>query len=110
MQRHERHGELFINGQSVGNVVSESISEGWGFGRFTPSAAFSQFAPIFGAWAMMLHEDDDRDRTSPEARDELRTLETTLDQLKAELHWTEPEQHVIVRQLTIDGTMIEWNQ
>ena len=109
MRHNHRQGQLFINGHAVGEVVAESASEGWGFGQFKPSDEFSQFAPVFGAWAMLLHEDDDRDRPSDEALEELGKVETAMDRLKAELVWTDSQQRMPLRQLTIDGTLIEWS-
>jgi hypothetical protein len=109
MRHHRRHGELFINGKAVGKVVAESASESWGFGQFTPSEGYSQFATIFGTWSLLLHAEDDRSRLSSDALDELRAAEAAIDALKAELRWNDTPQPVPVHQLTIDGTLIEWN-
>lgn len=109
MRHHRREGKLLINGRDVGHVSAESVSESWGFGQFTPAPEFSDFAPLFGAWAMLLHEEDDRDRLSPEARRELAVAEAAIDQLKTELHWVDSTEPVSIHQVAIDGKMIEWN-
>lgn len=93
----------------MGTVVAESASESWGFGQFTPSDGYSKFAPIFGTWAILLHAEDDRSRLSTDALEELRLAEAAIDALKAELHWNDSPSRIPVHQLTIDGTLIEWN-
>ena len=109
MRRFSRQAHLYINGRHVGTVSAEAASNAWGFGHFTPSDEFSQFAPLFGAWAMLIHEDDDKDRPSLEALEELRGAEVAIDSLKTELVWLDTDSRTPVRQLTIDGSLIEWN-
>jgi len=109
MRREHRKAQLYLNGQPVGEVSAEAASDGWGFGHFNPSPGFSLYAPLFGTWSILLHMDDDSDRASPAALDELRATEMAIDQIKAELHWAETGQRTSIRQLTIDGTLIEWN-
>ncbi|MGA2231220.1 MAG: hypothetical protein ABSH22_10010 [Tepidisphaeraceae bacterium] len=109
MRRQYRQAQLFLNGEPVGHVDAEGFSDGWAFGKFKPSDGFSQFAPIFGVWAMLIHEDDDRDRASEEALDALRVAEASIDALKAELLWMDTQQRQRLRQLTIDGPLIEWS-
>jgi|GEM_PF-1756508 len=109
MKVSKRVGQLFLNGHAVGQVLAESASDSWGFGIFTPQSGYEQFAPLFGAWAMLLHEDDELDRPTREAMDALRDAEKAIDTIRAELRWNDEAQPVCVRQLTIDGTLIEWS-
>jgi hypothetical protein len=58
---------------------------------------------------MLIHEDDDRDRASEETLDALRVAESSIDALKAELLWLDTNERARLRQLTIDGSLIEWS-
>jgi hypothetical protein len=109
MQRDNRKALLYLNGKPVGFVQTEASADAWGWGHFTPAEEFSSFAPLFGVWALLLHEDDDSTRLSREAREELRHAETAIDRLTAELLWVDSNEFTPIRQLTIDGTLIEWN-
>lgn len=105
-----REGQLYLNGQAVGNVVAEQDGGSWKFGRFTPADGFSQFAPLFGAWSLLVHEDGQRDRPSPEALQELREAESAIDTLKAEVVWNQSQERTELSELIIDGELIEWRQ
>lgn len=109
MRREHREAQLYLNGRPVGTVQAEASSDAWGWGTFTPSEEFSRFATLFGSWSLLIHEDDDRDRSSYEVLDELRAAEIAIDRIKAELAWTDSQERTPLRQLTIDGSLIEWN-
>jgi hypothetical protein len=109
MRHYSRQAELILNGRSVGTVAAEAAADAWGFGYFTPNEAFSDFAPVFGVWAMLVHEEDDAGRASATALDELRRLEWAIDAIHAELYWTDTQDRTPINQLTIDGSLIEWN-
>ena len=109
--RHEnRLAHLYLNGVPVGQVRAEGASGAWGFGHFEPMDAFARFSTLFGAWSLLIHEDDDRDQSTAEVLQELRDAETAIDALRAELLWIDTQERTAVRQLTIDGPLIEWNQ
>jgi hypothetical protein len=110
MRTATRKAELYLNGVHVGTVVASGASDAWGYGEFTPLDAFKQFAPLFGAWSLLIHEEDGQSRAPREALDELRDAEVAMDSLRAELHWIDPAEHVEVRQVSIDGPLIEWRQ
>ena len=104
----DQRGELYLNGTLVGYVVGDRWSAPWGFGHFLPLAAFSDYAPLFGMWSVLIHEDDGNDRTSAPALDELRRIEHEIDRLNAHLKWIDPPQSVPLEQLTIDGQLVDW--
>jgi hypothetical protein len=109
--RHEnRRAELYLNDVPVGQVRSEGATGAWGFGHFEPAESFAKFAPLFGAWSLLIHEDDDLDHSTDEVLEELRDAETAIDALRAELLWSDTQERTNLRQLTIDGSLIEWNQ
>ena len=110
MVSRSHQAELFLNGVSVGRIVAHGTSDSWGYGEFTPSESFSRFAPYFGAWSLLIHEDDDQKRISREALEELRDAEVAIDSIRAELRWLDPPDRTPLLQLNIDGTMIEWKR
>jgi hypothetical protein len=110
MSSETRKAELYLNGVHVGIVVASGATDSWGYGEFTPVDAFMQFAPLFGAWSLLVHEEDGQSRAPREALDELRDAEMAMDSLHVELRWLDPTEHVEVRQVSIDGPLIEWRQ
>lgn len=82
----------------------------WGFGDFKPNEGFSEFAPVFGNWSLLMHADDDQTRLSPEASEELRRAEYALDALRAKLFIPETKEWREIRQVNIDGSLIEWKE
>ncbi|HEY7090117.1 MAG TPA: hypothetical protein VH518_18615 [Tepidisphaeraceae bacterium] len=99
---------LYLNGKEVGGVALKSLADSWGFGEFTPNAAFGEFATLFGKWSLLMHADDDEKKLSEEASDELRRAEFEIDALRAKLLVNETNEWVDVSQLNIDGPLIEW--
>jgi hypothetical protein len=98
---------LMLNGQDVGQVEALCDDGPWRFGRFMPSENFGSFAPYFGRWSLLMHADDDGRRLSREASIELRDAESAIDQLHASLQDNGHPAYEI-RQLNIDGPLIEW--
>jgi hypothetical protein len=109
MRHQHRQAQLSLNGKAVGEVSADAASDAWGFGRFTPGEEFSSFAPIFGAWSLLIHQDDDDGRVREETLDGLRFAEAAIDAIRAELFWLDTRQRTPLRQITIDGGLIEWN-
>lgn len=99
---------LFINGKDVGSVELKTLADSWGFGEFTPNAAFSEFAAIFGNWSLLMHADDDQRQLSAAASEELRAAEYAIDSLRAKLFLEAQNQWVDLAQLNIDGPLVEW--
>ena len=101
---------LFLDGKAVGMVHAQGGDTSWGFGKFIPNDSFSAYAPLFGTWSVLMHAEDEIDRLSREAREELAKAEEMLDSLKARLFFASNNEHVRVAQLTIDGDRLEWKE
>jgi len=110
MHHDHREGVLYLNGEPVGKVYADGSSNSWGFGHFAPTDAFGKFAALFGVWSLLIHEDDHLDHSTREVLEELRSAEKAIDSLRAEVRWSDARNPLTVRQLTIDGSLIEWNQ
>jgi len=109
MRHDSRKGWLFLNGVPVGEVRSDGSSGAWGFGHFIPGDGFERFAPLFGSWSLLIHENDEQDDAEQEILEELHRAEKEIDRLRAELLWLDSQERLPVRQLIIDGALIEWN-
>jgi hypothetical protein len=109
---HKRSGTavLFLNDQEVGTVHAHGGDTSWGFGEFSPNDTFSFYAPLFGAWSVLMHAEDDSDRLSREAAIELAKAEETLAALRARLFFPQDQQHIRIAELTIDGDKLEWKE
>jgi hypothetical protein len=103
-----KHARLFINDTEVGLVALRHSADSWGMGDFVPNDAFGQFAPLFGAWSLIMHEDDGGGRIDAAIMDELHRAEAALDKLRVKLLRTERDEWIDVDQVVIDGPMIEW--
>src|SRR5690242_5707635 len=101
-------GRLFINGKEVGSVTLKSLADSWGFGDFTPNAAFAEFATLFGKWSLLMHADDDEKKLSDAAAEELRQAELEIDGLRAKLLVEAQSEWIDLSQINIDGPLIEW--
>jgi hypothetical protein len=101
--------ELFLNGEKVGTVNVRGWESSWGIGDFEPDDAFSPFAPVFGEWAMLMHEDADA-RLSPAASEELNAAERAMDSIRARLFFPDRNEWRDVRQINIDAELIEWKE
>lgn len=110
MRRTSARAKLFIDGEDVGAVEVHGWDGSWGFGEFHPSAGFESFATCFGRWALLMHADDGGDRLSTDALDELREAEQAIDSLRARLLLTDSNEWRGIRQLNIDGALIEWKE
>jgi hypothetical protein len=103
-----KHAKLFINDTEVGSVALRHSADSWGMGDFVPNDAFVQFAPLFGAWSLIMHEDDGGGRIDAAILEELHRAEAALDKLRVRLLRSERNEWVDVDQVVIDGPMIEW--
>jgi hypothetical protein len=104
-----RVARLFLNGTEVGAVALRGHDGSWGFGEFMPSPEFSAFAPVFGRWSLLMHAEGS-DRMSEAASDELRAAEYEIDAIRAALFLENMEEWRHLRQINIDGTLIEWKE
>lgn len=101
---------MWINGRAVGTVVLQGMSDSWAYGDFQPGPGFAEFAPLFGAWSLLIHADDSRSALSHAASQELRRVEFEIDRLQAELLWEHQGRRSRCSQLNIDGNLIEWKR
>jgi hypothetical protein len=108
MHRLVRQGELYLNGVSVGTVSSDGTTDSWFYGKFTPGERFAAFAPTFGVWSLLIHEENGECRAPREALEELAEAEMAIDRIRAELRWSDSQEHTRIAQLNIDGPLIEW--
>jgi hypothetical protein len=110
MRRSRCRARLFINGVDVGAVAVKGWEGSWGIGEFLAGEAFAPYAPRFARWSQLMHEDAGADRLSDAALQELRRVECELDALRAELLLCDSGQRRRIRQLNIDGQLIEWKE
>lgn len=103
-----KHARLFINDTEVGSVALRHSADSWGMGDFVPNDAFTRFAPLFGAWSLIMHEDDGGGRIDAAILEELHRAEAALDKLRVKLRRTDRDEWIDVDQVVIDGPMIEW--
>jgi hypothetical protein len=103
-----RHAELYLNDQLVGIVEVQRSDNSWHFGVFMPNADFAPFAPLFGRWSLLMHADEDADRLTSAASDELRETEIAIDRLHAKLHIAGTGEWCDLQQINIDGDLIDW--
>jgi hypothetical protein len=114
MHRARLNARLYLNDTDVGAVRVTGWDSSWGFGEFSPGEGFSQFAPWFGAWSMVMHADPDDDaasgRLSRPVSAELRRVENQIDRIHARLFLVGPKEWRKISQLNIDGPLIEWKE
>ena len=108
MRHLRRQAVLLLDGREVGLVVVYDESPAWAFGRFMPMDGFDPFSLMFGRWSLFLHEDDMDGHVSSLVRRELREIEQEIDQHRAELRWLDTGEQRLIRQVNIDGALIEW--
>ena len=83
-------------------------SGSWAFGEF--AAQFAAFAPVFANWSSLMHAEAAGGRLSATVSEKLRASESELDALRASLVLDNPEERHQLRQLNIDGELIEWKR
>jgi hypothetical protein len=110
MRRSPCRARLFINGVDVGTVAVKGWEGAWGIGEFRAGEGFGPYAPRFGLWSRLMHLDAGADRVSDAALRELREVECELDALKSELLLCDSGERRRIRQLNIDGPLIEWKE
>jgi hypothetical protein len=110
MRRAIARAELYLNDVDVGSVAVDAWEGSWGFGQFLPNENFARFSLVFGRWSLLMHAEDDCRQLSPEALDELRKAEYAIDALRARLHFVHTGEWRRVRQVNIDGNLIEWKE
>ena len=108
--RTSRRARLFLNGTEVGVVSVRGHSGSWAFGEFVASPQFAAFAPVFANWSSLMHAEAADGRLSATASEKLRASEYELDALRATLVLEHPEARHQLRQLNIDGGLIEWKR
>ncbi len=111
-RRHPRGSRavLYLDGTCVGDVAVKGWTGSWGYGDFVPQPEFSQFAPLFGQWSLLMHAEDQAPRLSHDAVEELNRVEEVLDSLRVRLFFPESQAWVNVAQLTIENELLEWKE
>jgi hypothetical protein len=104
----ETHAELYLNDQHVGNVLIKCEDNSWHFGEFEPNRSFAPFALLFGRWSLLMHADEDSDRLTNAASDELRQTEIEIDRVHAKLRFAGSGEWREIKQVNIDGELIDW--
>jgi hypothetical protein len=107
---HKDRAELYLDGVRVGEVVCKSSDHAWHFGEFTPDPEFAPFATLFGQWSLLMHADEDSDRLTDAASEELRAMEIAIDRIHARLRMIDTGEWREIQQLNIDGDMIDWKE
>jgi len=108
MRHLRRQAVLLLDGREIGLVVVYEESPAWAFGKFMPMDEYDRFSLMFGRWSLFLHEDDTDGHLSSLVRGELREIEREIDQHRAELRWLDTGERKPIRQVNIDGALIEW--
>jgi hypothetical protein len=101
---------LYLNGQPVGNILISGWDGSWGFGEFSPEAAFAPFAPLYDEWARLMHSPAIADRLTDDIGAALRRVESELYAITARIYVEEFRAWRKVDILTIDGRLIEWKE
>jgi hypothetical protein len=101
-------GQLYFNGQHVGDIAVRGWHGSWGFGDFNARPAFDQFASLFAEWSRLMHANPGR--LSRENALRLREVENRTYALRARLWLVEARQWRHIAILNIDGAMIEWKE
>ncbi len=112
MKHHEALAHLYLNDKLVGIVQLTGSDHSWHFGEFEPNEAFSEFAPLFGRWSLLMHADEAEpgDRLTDAASQELRETEFAIDRIHARLHVLLTDNWREARQVNIDGKLIDWKE
>ena len=103
-------GRLYLNGRPVGKIAVHGWDGAWGFGEFTPDAAFADFAPLYDEWARLMHSPKIAQRLTDDVGDALRKIENALYAIEARIYIEEWQAWRKVDILTIDGALIEWKE
>jgi hypothetical protein len=109
-RQQSRLARLYLNDTEVGLVSVRGRSGSWTFGEFTPSPPFSDFAPVFAHWSMLMHAENAGRAVDAELSEKLRAEEYRMDAIRASLLIDSPEERHQIRQLNIDGCLIEWKE
>ena len=105
-----RRARLFLNGTEVGVVSVRGHSGSWAFGEFAASPQFAASAPVFANWSSLMHAEAADGRLSATVSEKLRASGYELYALRVSLVLDNPEERHQLRQLNIDGELIEWER
>jgi hypothetical protein len=110
MRAFEPIGRLYLEGEHVGDVAIRRWQGAWGFGQFSPNAAFERFATIFREWSTLMHTDAPSERLSPVIAARLRKTEYAMYAMHAKIFIADMQQWREIAILNIDGSLIEWKE
>lgn len=99
--------ELHIDGRHVGQIEVVGWHSTYTHGRFTPGEAFAPYAALFGRWSLLMHEDETRPLHAT-ASSALAEAERDIDTLHVRIYFPKQDRWVDVRQVNIDGDLVEW--
>ena len=102
-----KHVELCLEGKPVGQIELHRFADSWLFGEFRPTSGFSEFATLFGEWSLLLHADENDPQVSRTALDEMAKVERVIDALHIQLRLPQTNERIPVKQINIDGPMVE---
>jgi hypothetical protein len=102
--------QLHLNDKPVGEITVRRWEGAWGFGEFVRSDGFAEFAPLYGRWSLLMHADDDAERLSPDAADELRAVEQAQYRVHAKIFLPATKEWRDILIINIDGSSIEWKE
>lgn len=100
---------LYLDGRPAGAVVVQGWDASWTYGQFSPGDEFSAFAPIFGRWSLLMHEDE-AEPLSAAAAEALREAERLMDRVRARIYFPTDDAWHDAAQINIDGNLIEWKE
>ena len=101
-------GQLYLNGQLVGDVAVHGWHGPWGFGEFDPRPAFAAFASLFAEWSRLMHANPGRLSRENAAR--LRAIENRMYALHGRMWLVKAREWRHVAIVNIDGSLIEWKE
>ena len=106
MKQSTMTGQLYLNGQLVGDVAVHGWHGPWGFGEFEPRPAFAAFAPLFTEWSRLMHATPGR--LSRDDAAQLRDIENRMYALHGRMWLVKAREWRHTDMVNIDGCMIEW--
>lgn len=91
-------------------MAVKGFNASWGYGDFLPDPSFSEFAPVFGQWSLLMHAQSDHERPDSATAEELRQIERLLDSIRARLFFPKTNESIAVPQLAISNELLEWKE